>query len=233
MDEKEKHAEGVDTHGDFIGDISSRFSRRDAEKDFLDSIGPAAPREDIQVDVGARVRSVREDRGLSLQDISQRTGLDVSLLEGIEAGRVAPPLGEVIKLAKALDMKIGYLISGEDTRPYTIVRSRDRKVISRYDSRKGKHYGYEYVSLSPHKKDRHMEPFLVVLAPAETEEERSTHDGQEFIYVLEGKMEVRLGDEIHVLEPGDAIYYDSTVPHLVKCHGKEETRILAVLYAEK
>jgi quercetin dioxygenase-like cupin family protein len=46
-------------------------------------------------------------------------------------------------------------------------------------------------------------------------------------------MEVRLGDEIHLLEPGDAIYYDSTVPHLVKCHGDRQTVILAVLYAEK
>jgi quercetin dioxygenase-like cupin family protein len=106
-------------------------------------------------------------------------------------------------------------------------------VISRYDSRKGKQYGYEYESLAPHKKDRHMEPFLVTLEPAETEEERSTHDGQEFIFVLSGKMEVRLGEEVHILEPGDAIYYDSTVPHLVKCHGGETTKILAVLYAEK
>jgi quercetin dioxygenase-like cupin family protein len=113
------------------------------------------------------------------------------------------------------------------------VRHGDRKVVSRFDSEKGKHYGYEYESLAPHKKDRHMEPFLVTLQPSVTEEERSTHDGQEFIFVLAGKMQVRLGDEIHVLEPGDSIYYDSTVPHLVKCHGKETTKILAVLYAEK
>ena len=78
-----------------------------------------------------------------------------------------------------------------------------------------------------------MEPFLVSLYPAATEEERSTHDGQEFIFVLTGKMEVRLGEEIHILDPGDSIYYDSTVPHLVKCHGAETTKILAVMYAEK
>ena len=78
-----------------------------------------------------------------------------------------------------------------------------------------------------------MEPFLVTLEPSETEEERSTHDGQEFIFVVQGQMEVRLGEEIHILEPGDSIYYDSTVPHLVKCHGKETTKILAVLYAGK
>jgi quercetin dioxygenase-like cupin family protein len=139
----------------------------------------------------------------------------------------------VIKLAKALEMKMGYFISGEEVKPYTIVRRGDRKVISRYDSKKGKHYGYEYEALAPHKKDRHMEPFMVTLEPAETEEERSTHDGQEFIYVMEGAMEVRLAEEIHVLEPGDAIYYDSTVPHLVKTHGHKTTKILAVLYAER
>jgi quercetin dioxygenase-like cupin family protein len=105
--------------------------------------------------------------------------------------------------------------------------------MSRYDSKKAKYYGYEYESLAPHKKDRHMEPFLVTLEAAETEEERSTHDGQEFIFVLQGQMEVRLGEEIHILDAGDAIYYDSTVPHLVKTRGKKTTKILAVLYTEK
>jgi len=159
--------------------------------------------------------------------------LDVSLLEQIESGSLAPPLGIVIKLAKALNLKMGYFISGEEDRAFTIVRKNDRKVVSRYDSKKGEYYGYGYESLAPHKKNRHMEPFLVSLDPSETEEERSTHDGQEFIYVLEGSMEVRLGEEIHVLEPGDSIYYDSTVPHLVKCHGDKRTNILAVLYAER
>jgi quercetin dioxygenase-like cupin family protein/ribosome-binding protein aMBF1 (putative translation factor) len=233
MEEKKERASEPDAYEDFLSDISKQFSRKDEEKHFLDSIGPAAPKEDIQVNVGERFRSVRESRSLSLQDVSQRTDMDVSFLEQIEDGTIAPPLGVVIKLAKALEMKIGYFISGEEDRPFTIVRRDDRKVISRYDSKKGKHYGYEYVSLAPHKKDRHMEPFLVTLEPVATEEERSTHDGQEFIYVLTGAMEVRLGEEIHILEPGDAIYYDSTVPHLVKCHGDKETRILAVLYAER
>ncbi len=222
-----------DAHRDYLMDASSQFGRRDQEKDFLDSIGQGPAQEDIQVNVGERVKAVREKRNLSLQDISQRTDLSVSLLEQIENGTVAPPLGTVIKLAKALDLKMGYFISGDEDRPYTIVRKTDRKVVSRYDSKKGKYYGYGYESLAPHKTDRHMEPFLVTLDPAETEEERSTHDGQEFIYVLQGVMEVRLGDEIHLLAPGDAIYYDSTVPHLVKCHGQERTRILAVLYSER
>jgi len=221
------------SYEDFLRDISEQYARKAEETDFLDRIGTGRTEEDIQVNVGERVKTVRESRGLSLEDISQRTSIDTATLEQIEQGRVAPPLGVVIKLAKALEMKMGYFISGEEKQPYTIVRSGDRKIVSRYDSKKGKHYGYEYESLAPHKTDRHMEPFLVTLEPADTEEERSAHDGQEFIYVLEGTMEVRLGEEVHVLDSGDAIYYDSTVPHLVKCLGSKSTRILAVLYTER
>lgn len=226
---KEKESESYD---EFLRHLS-RFAGKEEEQAFMESLGSGPDREDIPVRVGERVKSVREQRGLSVTDIARRTGLDAPTLVEIEEGTMAPPLGTVIKLAKALEMKMGYFISGEEDKVYTIVRHGDRKVVSRFDSKKGKHYGYEYESLAPHKKDRHMEPFLVTLQPAATEEERSSHDGQEFIFVLTGKMEVRLGSEIHVLEPGDSIYYDSTVPHLVKCHGGEATRILAVLYAEK
>jgi len=228
----DKSKDRSDSYEDFLKDVN-QFASGEQERAFIDSIGDGLPGEDSAVKVGERVKSVRKSRGLSLEDVSQRTDLDVDFLAQIEKGDVAPPLGTVIRLAKALEMKMGYFISGEEDRAYTIVRRDDRKVVSRYNSKKGKQYGYEYQSLAPQKRDRHMEPFLVTLVPAETEEERSTHDGQEFIFVLKGKMEVRLQEEIHLLEPGDSIYYDSTVPHLVKCHGRETTTILAVLYTEK
>jgi transcriptional regulator with XRE-family HTH domain len=188
---------------------------------------------EISPEMGKRLKKARESRGLSIFDVYLRTNIPVDQLSQIEEGKVIPPLGTVIKLAKPLDIKIDYLISGEEGEDYTIVRKDDRKVTLRYDSRRERHYGYEYESLAPHKTDRHMEPFLVTLEPSGTDEERSIHDGQEFIFVLQGKMEVRLRDHFHVLEPGDSIYYDSTVPHLVKCHSGETTKILAVLYTEK
>ena len=188
---------------------------------------------EISPEMGKRLKKARESRGLSIFDVYLRTNIPVDQLSQIEEGKVIPPLGTVIKLAKPLDIKIDYLISGEEGEDYTIVRKDDRKVTLRYDSRRERHYGYEYESLAPHKTDRHMEPFLVTLEPSATDEERSTHYGQEFIFVLQGKMEVRLRDHIHLLDPGDSIYYDSTVPHLVKCHGVETAKILAVLYTEK
>lgn len=186
--------------------------------------------EEISGEIGMRIKKARESHGLSVFDVYLRTDISTELLSQIEAGKVVPPLWAVVKLAKAFDLKMGYFISGEEEKTYTIVRRDDREVTTRYDSIKEKQYGYAYEHLAPHKTDRYMEPFLVSLEPSETEEERSTHDGQEFIFVVQGEMEVRLGEEKHILHPGDSIYYDSTVPHLVKCHGEVTTKILAVIY---
>jgi quercetin dioxygenase-like cupin family protein/ribosome-binding protein aMBF1 (putative translation factor) len=207
--------------------------KRDPETDrYEDLLTGKIPSEgEIILKVGESVKEIREKKGLSLKDIFQRTGLQPEFLMDVEKGKISPPLGAIIKLAKALEMKMGYFISGAENLPYTVVRKNDHKLISRYDSKKSQTYGYEFISLAPHKKDRHMEPFLVTLEPSNIEE-RSTHDGQEFIFVLEGTMEVHLGEKTHLLEPGDAIYYDSTVSHLVKCHGRDKVKILAVLYAE-
>jgi quercetin dioxygenase-like cupin family protein/DNA-binding XRE family transcriptional regulator len=231
MKEK-KGPRGTSAMDDPLGHVG-RFAMRDEEMAFMESIGPEHPDRDQPISVGERVKEVREKKGLSLQDVSQRTDIDIQRLRQIEAGDVAPPLGTVIKLAKALEMRMGYFISGRGQRAYTIVRGPDRKIVSRYDTTRAKYYGYQYESLAPNKRDRHMDPFMVSLEPSKTEEERSTHAGQEFIYVLEGDMEVRLEKEVHILKPGDSIYYDSTVPHLVKAYGDKPTRILAVLYTER
>jgi quercetin dioxygenase-like cupin family protein len=130
-------------------------------------------------------------------------------------------------------MKLGRFISTGEVRPFTIVRKGERRVVSRYTSAQGNQYGYTYESLAPDKKDRHMEPFMVTLMPSKARTDVSTHAGQEFIYVLEGAMEVTLEDHTEVLYPGDSIYYDSTLPHLVRCHGDQEAVILAVLFAEE
>jgi transcriptional regulator with XRE-family HTH domain len=228
---KKKRGSEVDRYRDFLDEIS-QFSAGEGEEYLVASAGYAPSGKEIILKVGESVKAIRKRKGLSLKDLSQRTGVDAGLLTEIEKGEVSPPLGTIIKVAKALDTKMGYFISGGEDLPYTIVRKDDRKLVSRFDTGKSDRYGYEFSSLAPYKKNRHMEPFIVKLEPSDIEEERSSHDGQEFIYVLEGTMEVRLEGEVHLLDAGDAIYYDSTVPHLVKCHGKDTTKILAVLYTD-
>jgi quercetin dioxygenase-like cupin family protein/DNA-binding transcriptional regulator YiaG len=196
--------------------------------DFSVSHGHAA-KEGAPQSLGRRISVIREQRKLSLEDLASRTGMDVDVLRRVERNEYTPPLGELIRLGKALEMKMGYFISPSAPKPYTIVRAHGRPTVARYASGSRAHHGYVYESLAPEKADRAMEPFIVTMRPSD-EQEMSTHDGQEFIYILEGRMEARLGELVEILEPGDAIYYDSTRPHLVKCHGDQPTRILAVLH---
>jgi quercetin dioxygenase-like cupin family protein len=201
-------------------------------EDFLNHIGPEFTQDDIQVNVGERVKGARQSLGLSIRELSERTGMDASIIEEIEKGSIIPPLGEVISLAKGLRKNLGYLIWGNEDQPYTIVRRGERKMASRHGNGMSKHYGYDYFSLAPHKAGRHMDPFFITLKPSQTTEDFMTHEGQEFIYVLDGEVEVQLGEEIHILKRGETVYYDSTTPHLVKCKGSEEARIVAVFYSE-
>jgi len=181
--------------------------------------------------VGEKVRELRENKGLSLQEMANRTGYTSALLSQVENHLISPPLGALIKIAKALEVKVGTFFGDEPRESYAIVRKDERKHISRYASKEGVSYGYSYESLGFDKKDRQMEPFLVALEPATVKSEKlSAHDGEEFIFILEGEMEAILGDHKDVLYPGDSIYYDSAIPHKVQCHREIPTKILAVIW---
>jgi quercetin dioxygenase-like cupin family protein len=179
--------------------------------------------------LGDRIRKAREMRGLTLSDLSSRTGIGIEILERVESNEMIPPLGELIKLGKAVEMKMGYFISPGVDKPMTVVRSDSRPAVSRHGKRRSEQYGYFYESLAPEKANRFMEPFLITMVPTDVKE-LSTHDGQEFIFVLEGEMKAQVGDQVEILQAGDAVYYDSSCPHLVKCAGEKPTKILAVLY---
>jgi transcriptional regulator with XRE-family HTH domain len=202
-------------HDDFLTDVANlaRMEKADERKESL----------------GDRIRRVREMRKLTVRDLSSRTGIDVGTLGRIESGKVIPALGQLVRLGKALDMKMGYFISPGIEKLMTVIRKNERRPISRYGERKSMEYGYFYESLAPEKANRLMEPFIVTLVPTGTEE-FSTHAGQEFLYVLEGEMKVQVGDRVEFLKPGDAVYYDSNQPHFVRCAGTAATKVLAVLY---
>jgi len=179
--------------------------------------------------LGERIRKAREAHNLTVDELSARTGIAAGILKHIEADRIIPPLGELVKLGKALETRMGFFISPGVEKAMTLVRAHQRRSVSRHIGKSSARYGYFYESLAAEKANRLMEPFMITLTPAE-EVEPSTHDGQEFLFVLEGQMMARVGDRTEHLGPGDAIFYDSSEPHFVKCVGGKETRILAVLY---
>jgi transcriptional regulator with XRE-family HTH domain len=185
-----------------------------------------------EVRVGEKIKALREQKGLSLKELADLTGFSTALLSQMENHLVSPSLGTIIKMARALGVRVGDFLGETKGEPYTIVRKDERRKVSRFASKDGVKYGYSYESLGFEKKDRHMEPFIVTLEPATVKTSKtSVHEGEEFIFVLEGEMEVILGSHTDILYPGDSIYYDSTIPHRVQCHQDKNTRILAVLFA--
>jgi len=199
----------VDFFEDLTGDISE------------------SSREGVE-EIGKRIRMLREQKGLSIEELSNLTGFDVEFLSNIETNKAQPQLGTVIKLSKALDSAFSRLISGTGDNIYSITRKNEQKTVSRSTSQKGKKQVYIYKSLAPEVKGRHMEALIVQLEE-NPDKEVSVHDGEEFIYVLDGTIVLNIGEDTYDLEPGDSAYYLSTTPHLVASK-KGKATILAVLY---
>ncbi len=180
-------------------------------------------------EIGGRLKKIREEKGLSIAQLSQLTGFEQEMLADIESGAVCPQLGTVIKLSKALDSAIQKLISDEGEHLYVVTRQDERKEITRSTTKKGQRAAYTYMSLAPEVKGRHMEPLIVELE-AMPDEERSIHQGDEFIYVLQGTVTLDIGDDHFELTPGDSAYYLSTTPHLLTAK-EGKAKVLAIIYS--
>ena len=185
-------------------------------------------KDDEQEAVGKRIKQVRQERGISIEDLANLTGFDKSRLEDIENGLEKPQLGTVMKLSKALDSAVGRLVSGMGTRLYSITRKDERKQISRSASKTSKRNVYSFMSLAPEVQGRHMEELIVQLEKTE-DKEISVYNGEEFIFVLDGVVNLIIGNETYDLEPGDSAYYLSTTSHFITSKTPKAT-ILAVLY---
>lgn len=179
-------------------------------------------------EVGKRIRQVREERGISIEKLSDMTGFDILRLQDIESGKIKPQLGTVMKLSKALDSAVGRLVSEIGTKLYAITRKDERKQISRSTSKTGKQNVYSYMSLAPEVQGRHMEALIIQLEKSK-DKEISVHNGEEFIFVLNGIVNLTIGKDTYDLEPGDSVYYLSTTPHFITAKTDKAT-ILAVLY---
>ena len=153
---------------------------------------------------------------------------------GFFYGGMAQVFAGIMEFRKAntFGTTVSSFIGGKEEREFSIVRKEDRTTVSRVGLKEGGKSTYTYESLGAGKAGRKMEPFLVRLQPlSESPTARSVHDGEEFLYVLSGKVTVCLGNLSDVLEEGDSVYYNSTIPHHVHSADEREALILAVIHA--
>ena len=184
--------------------------------------------------VGAKIKRLRETKNISIDEIAERSGLTVEQITSIETDQNLPSLGPLIKIARALGVRLGTFMDDNDALGPVVCRAEDRERDSSISFSNGatdarKHM--EYHPLAQQKAGRHMEPFVIDINPEDSPNyQLSEHEGEEFIYVMEGEVEVVYGKDTYTLKEGDSIFYDSIVKHHVHGAPGKSAKILAVVY---
>lgn len=181
--------------------------------------------------IGDKVATVRQSLRLSVENLAERSECDPAVITRIEAGEIVPSLTPLIRISRALGVRLGTLLDDDTSVGPVITRADQAAEVTRLKSLETGESGgtLDFFSLAAGKTARHMEPFLIDVNPAEGRT-LSSHEGEEFLFVLDGRLEVAYGKDSHILSAGDSIYYDSIVPHQVRAAGEAPARILAVVY---
>ncbi len=181
--------------------------------------------------IGSKIALLRESRSISVEEMAERSGLDLAYYKLLEENKEVPTIGDLIKVVRVLGIRLGMLLDDyQDDGP---VICRDGESAHEAVNRsKGDCSGIFYRSLSSRKGNRHMETYSLEIGPADGgEKEMSNHEGEEFLYVLEGEVEITYGKESYLLKKGDSIYYDSIVSHNISSASMEKgAKLLAIIY---
>lgn len=181
--------------------------------------------------VSQRIQYIMDKRDVSLEKLSELTGFEQNFLDTMLKKDIYPPLGPLMKIARALGVRLGTFLDDQASGDPFIVRKLDRESEFSILGGTGKSTALKFYSLGKGKIDRHMEPFFVEIMPESAVDKKlSSHEGEEFIMVMKGSIEIIYGAEKYLLNEGDSVYYNSVVPHYVSCASDDKAEIYAVIY---
>jgi len=175
--------------------------------------------------IGKRIQAVRTEKAISREDVAQAVGIDPGYLADIEEERTDPGVSELLSIARALGTDISAFLYGKeyDEKTSIVTRQNSRVKVERARLLK-------YESLAPRYAGRHMEPFIIDVFPdSDSGPDFSRHPGEEFHYVMSGILKITVADKTYELEPGDSIYFDSSLPHAL-CSLTDKATIIAMIY---
>jgi len=182
--------------------------------------------------IGTQVRELREKNHYTVEELAAKTGIERQMLGRIEAHEFIPPIATLIKLAGVLNVSVAWFFqdkTGSDK--IAVTRRGERVRIMRRPHHIEGEVEYIYESLEIRKVQKHMEPFMVEFPVRDTSETvLACHEGEEFLYLLEGTLEFRSADRVEILNPGDSIYFESDVDHGFRCLGGAPAKALAVVW---
>lgn len=187
----------------------------------------------IEITVGEKIKQIREMKKVSIEELAVRSGMELAMIQKIEQEKNIPSLAPLVKIARALGVRLGTFLDDSDSYGPVVVRSGEYQKGARFTSQSSEAREHlNFFSLAFDKAGRNMEPFIVEIEPGQQSDYMlSSHEGEEFIYVLEGEIEINYGKEVYRLAKGDSIYLDSIVLHNVHAGNNHSAKILAVVYA--
>ncbi len=184
--------------------------------------------------IGAKLRQLREAKGMSIEQLAEKSQCHTDQIRQIEEDALVPSLTPLMEITRALGVRLGTLLDDAPVEGPVVFDKAQAPNVIRFSGKDpmATSSNLNFYSMAAGKKDRHMEPFMIEVKPHNGEAPPlSGHEGEEFIYVLSGAIQINYGKTSYDLEAGQSIYYDSVVPHDVHAKGEETARILAVIYA--
>lgn len=183
--------------------------------------------------LGGKITTLRESLQLTQDELALRCNCDVEVIRDLENGAMAPSLAPLIKITRALGVRLGTLMDDDEALGPVYVKADEIEQATQATSLEtvSDAGDLRFFSLAEGRPSRHMDPFIITIEPSgETDHVLSQHEGEEFLYGMEGCVEIEYGKEVFVLRPGESIYYDSIVPHQVRAHDGQSAKFLAVVY---
>lgn len=171
--------------------------------------------------IGKRLLKLRRERKLTLKHVANETGLAPSYISQIEKGEKIPPVSVLLQLSRALEIDSSILLRQEKERV-------TKKSADDYQKRTE---DYSYETLTPEARHKHLKAFKIFIDPKSDHKGVSyQHQGEEFQYVIKGKVEVMVGENRNTLGPGASIHFNSSIVHKLRNIGKSTAELLVVLY---
>lgn len=190
--------------------------------------GPAREKV-LEVAIGREVRSFRKQHGVTVSDLAKSTGLSIGMLSKIENGVTSPSLTTLQTLAEALSVPLTSFFRGFEGQRQAVHMKANTALEA---ERRGTRAGHQYNLLGhigANSTGVIVEPYLITLTAESDIFPEFQHDGMEFIYMLEGEVEYRHGDQLFHLEPGDSLFFDADAPHGPQTHIKLPARYLSII----
>ena len=170
--------------------------------------------------VGKKIKKARTDKKITFDALANETGFSIDFLKKVEAGKITPPVGSLLQISRALKIDSGDLLKDEEDRMQDRIKAYTKRTAS-----------YAYTTLTPGAENKHLKAFRVKIDAMEDHEGVSyNHEGEEFVYVLDGTIEVVVGEHVNTVAAGESLHFNSGIQHLLRNVGDTDAELIVVIY---